>query len=144
MISNLKCRCLHLLQLNVIVFILKTFFLIKVQWIYSLEMSSYLNWPMVCPFKNIVRPRLLFHLSITELSFTTYGKSDKQEGMVSSWSCSHWPPPQPQPIFYNNYKWSKIFRNCESLCCTPETLLYATPQHVHRHTHIHTYTHTPH
>ena len=97
MISNLKCRCLHLLQLNVIVFILKTFFLIKVQWIYSLEMSSYLNWPMVCPFKNIVRPRLLFHLSITELSFTTYGKSDKQEGMVSSWSCSHWPPPQPQP-----------------------------------------------
>ena len=28
-----------------------------------------------------------------------------------------------QPIFYNNYKWSITFKNCESLCCTPETYI---------------------
>ena len=26
-----------------------------------------------------------------------------------------------QPIFYNNFKWSIIYKNTESLCCTPET-----------------------
>ena len=28
-----------------------------------------------------------------------------------------------QPIFYNNYKWSVTFKNCESLCCTPVTYI---------------------
>ena len=26
-----------------------------------------------------------------------------------------------QPIFYHNYKWNTTFKNCESLCHTPET-----------------------
>ena len=26
-----------------------------------------------------------------------------------------------QPIFYNDYKWSITFKNCESLYCTPVT-----------------------
>ena len=26
-----------------------------------------------------------------------------------------------QPLFYNNFKWSIIYKNIESLCCTPET-----------------------
>ena len=24
-------------------------------------------------------------------------------------------------MFYYNYKWNITFKNCESLCCTPET-----------------------
>ena len=28
-----------------------------------------------------------------------------------------------QPIFYNNYKWSIIFKSCESLYCTPVTYI---------------------
>ena len=26
-------------------------------------------------------------------------------------------------ILYNNYKWRITFKNCESLCCTPETYI---------------------
>ena len=26
-----------------------------------------------------------------------------------------------EPIFYNNFKWNMIYKNTESLCCTPET-----------------------
>ena len=33
-----------------------------------------------------------------------------------------------EPVFYNNYKWSISFKNCESLYCTPLTylILYIT------------------
>ena len=37
-----------------------------------------------------------------------------------------------QPIFYNNYKWSIIFKNCESLCCIPETYKFVNqPYHLY-------------
>ena len=26
-----------------------------------------------------------------------------------------------QPLFCNNFKWSIIYKNIESVCCTPET-----------------------
>ena len=26
-----------------------------------------------------------------------------------------------QPTFYNNFKWNIIYKNTESLCCTPKT-----------------------
>ena len=29
--------------------------------------------------------------------------------------------PRNMPIFYNNFKWSITFKNCESLCCMPVT-----------------------
>ena len=28
---------------------------------------------------------------------------------------------EAQPLFYNNFKWNIIYKNIESLCCTPET-----------------------
>ena len=28
-----------------------------------------------------------------------------------------------QPIFYNNYKWSIVSKDCDSLCCPPETYI---------------------
>ena len=28
-----------------------------------------------------------------------------------------------QPKFYNSYKWNVTFKNCDSLCCTPETYI---------------------
>ena len=31
------------------------------------------------------------------------------------------PPGEPQSLFFNNFKWSISYKNCESLCCTPET-----------------------
>ena len=39
-----------------------------------------------------------------------------------------------EPVFYNNYKWSISFKNCESLYCTPLTylILYITILHFLR------------
>ena len=30
---------------------------------------------------------------------------------------------ETQPIFYNNFKWSIIYKDFESLCCIPETCI---------------------
>ena len=32
-----------------------------------------------------------------------------------------------EPIFYNNFKWSIIYKNTESLCCTLETNIVNQP-----------------
>lgn len=34
-----------------------------------------------------------------------------------------------EPIF-SNYKWSATFKNCESLCCTPETCIISYINHT--------------
>ena len=31
-------------------------------------------------------------------------------------------------IFYNNYRWNTTFKECKSLCCTPETYTSTIPQ----------------
>ena len=28
-----------------------------------------------------------------------------------------------QAMYYNSYKWSTTFKNCDSLCCTPEAYI---------------------
>ena len=37
-----------------------------------------------------------------------------------------------QPIFYNNYKWSITFKNCKSLCCTPDTYNIVNPLYLNK------------
>ena len=39
------------------------------------------------------------------------------------------------PIFYNIFKWSIIYKNFESLCCTPEsnTILYINCMSIKKH-----------
>ena len=45
---------------------------------------------------------------------TTIYRMDKQQGYIVQHR-------EIQPLFCNNFKWSLIYKNIESLCCTPET-----------------------
>ena len=41
-----------------------------------------------------------------------------------------------QLIFYNNYKWNIIFKNWDSLCCTPETQIISNINYTSKNKHM--------